>query len=230
MKKQIVVGHRGASGLAPENTLLAHRAAYDVGAHMVEIDVQETSDGKLVCIHDYDVDRTTSGSGAVVELSYRELQELDAGNGARIPTLVEVLDFVHGKMKINIELKVIDIEKEVLSLVKERSMMSDVVVSSFLHGTLTATRNLNPNIYTAVLVETPRDDLIQYVLEHEANALNLDYELLTSNILEEAHRNKIEVFPWTVNDSSKMRELYKMGVDGIITDYPDVAVKILRGL
>ncbi|MGY5860529.1 MAG: glycerophosphodiester phosphodiesterase family protein [Candidatus Thorarchaeota archaeon] len=228
MKRQIVVGHRGASGLAPENTMLAHRAAYDAGAHMVEIDVQETLDGKLVCIHDYNVDRTTNGSGAVAELSYREIQELDAGNGAKIPTLTEVLDYVRGKMKINIELKVTDIEKDVLSMVNERSMNSNVVVSSFLHGTLVATRNLDSDIYTAVLDETLRDDLISNVLELKANALNLDHTLLTPDILEQAHGENIEVFAWTVNDSSKMKDFYKMGVDGIITDYPDIAIEILN--
>ena len=228
MKKQLVVAHRGASGLAPENTMLAHHVAYEVGAHMVEIDVQETADGKLVCMHDYDVDRTTNGSGAVAELTYRELRELDAGKGQKIPSLEEVLDFIHGKMKINIELKVLEIENDVLSMVKARSMFPDVTISSFLHGTLVAIRNLDSSIYTAVLVEKHREDLITYVIEHDANALNPDYRLITSDIIEQAHRNNIQVFPWTVNDSSQMRDLFNMNVDGIITNFPDVAIKILE--
>jgi len=227
MKKQIVVGHRGAAGLAPENTLLSHKAAFDAGAHMVETDVQETMDGKIVCIHDYTVNRTTNGSGAIAELSYREIQELDAGNGEKIPTLAEVLEYVRGKMKINIELKVLEIEKEVLSMVYERSMNSDVTISSFLHGTLVETRNLDSNISTAVLVEKPRDDYITYVIEHEANSLNLDHKLLTSDVVKQAHQKNLQVFPWTVNDSTRMQELYRMGVDGIITDFPDIALEIL---
>ena len=228
MKKQIIIAHRGGAGLAPENTMLAHQVAYDVGAHMVEIDVQETLDGKLVCIHDYEVDRTTNGTGSIAELSYHEILELDAGQGEKIPTLEEVLDYVRGKMKINIELKVTDIEKEVLTLVNQRKMISDVIISSFLHGTLISTRTLDTTISTAVLVSKLRDDMISYVMEHEANALNPDYEILTQDIVAEAHSNNIQIFPWTVNDVSQIEVLYGMGVDGIITDFPDVAVKVLQ--
>ena len=141
MKNQLVIAHRGASGLAPENTMLAFRTAYNVGAHMIELDVQQTADGKLVCIHDYDVDRTTNGSGAIVELSFREIQELDAGKGEKIPSLDEVLDYVRGRMKINIELKVLDIEKEILSMVQKRNMISDVIVSSVSYTHLTLPTN-----------------------------------------------------------------------------------------
>jgi glycerophosphoryl diester phosphodiesterase len=228
MINQIVVAHRGGAGLAPENTMLAHRSAYEVGSHMVETDVQETADGELVCIHDYDVDRTTNGIGAVSDLSFREIRDLDAGKGEKIPTLVEVLDYVQGKMKINIELKVTDIEKEVLSLVKKRNMVPNVTISSFLHGTLVSMRDINSRISTAVLVEKIRDDMIPYVTDLEANALNPNHRTITSDLVGEAHSNNIQVFPWTVNDSSQIHALYEIGVDGIITDFPNIALKILE--
>ncbi|MGY5873106.1 MAG: glycerophosphodiester phosphodiesterase family protein [Candidatus Thorarchaeota archaeon] len=228
MTSQIVVAHRGASGLAPENTLAAHRIALETGAHMTEIDVQETADGELVCIHDYDVNRTTNGHGKIAELTYREIRELDAGEGEKIPSLTEVIDFVRGKMKINIELKVTDVEKRVLSLVKERKMIQDVTISSFLHGTLVSMRNLDASITTAVLVSKIREDMISYVQEIEANALNPDYKTISSHLVEDAHSNDVQVFPWTVNDSTQIRNLYKIGVDGIITDFPDIAIKILE--
>ncbi len=227
MEKKIVVAHRGASGSAPENTLLAHQLAYEIGAHMIETDVQETQDGKLVCIHDHEVDRTTNGTGAIAELTYREIRDLDAGKGAKIPTLAEVLDYVRGKIRINIELKVTDVEKEVLSAVNERDMVSDVTISSFFHGTLLATRKLDARVSTAVLTTKIKDDMISYVLEHEANALNPNYKNITSDIIAEAHSKNIQVFPWTVNDSTQMQTLFKMGVDGIITDFPDVALRVL---
>lgn len=228
MKKQIVIGHRGASGLAPENTLLAHQLAYKVGAHMIETDVQETEDGVLVCIHDYEVDHTTNGTGAVAELTFREIRNLDAGNGAKIPTLDEVLDFVRGKMKINIELKITEIEKEVLSAIRGREMISDVIISSFFHGTLVATKTLDDRILTAVLETKPRNEIISYVIELEANALNPNYRYIKPDIVTEAHNRDIQVFPWTVNDSIQMQKLYEMGVDGIITDFPNVALGILK--
>ena len=230
MKKQLVVAHRGGSELAPENTLPAFQLAYEIGTHMVETDVHETKDGKLVCIHDYDVDRTTNGTGAIADLTYREIRDLDAGNGAKIPTLAEVLDFVRGKMNFNIELKVTEIEKEVLAAVKQRDMISDVTISSFLHGTLISMKSLEASISTAVLTTKVPDQIISYVIEHEANALNPDYKNIRSEIIAEAHSNKIQVFPWTVNDSKNMQTLYEMGVDGIITDCPDVALEIVKKL
>ena len=228
MKNQLVVAHRGASGLAPENTMTAHRVAFGTGAHMIETDVQETEDGKLVCIHDFDVDRTTDGSGAIVELTYREVRELNAGRGEKIPSLEEVLDYTRGKLKLNIELKITDIEKKVLDLVKERKMIPDVTISSFLHGTLVSARNLDTEVSTAVLVTKLRDDIISYVNELEANALNPNHKTISQDLIDEAHSNNVHLFPWTVNDVSRMEVLYRMGVDGIITDFPDVAIKVLQ--
>jgi len=228
MKNQLVVAHRGASGLAPENTMAAHRVAFRTGAHMIETDVQETEDGKLVCIHDFDVNRTTNGSGAIAELSYREIKELDAGDGEKIPSLEEVLDYTRGKLKLNIELKVTDIEKKVLDFVKERKMVPDVTISSFLHGTLIATRNLDAEVSTAVLITKLRDDMISYVNELEANALNPNHKTISPVLVNDAHSNNVRIFPWTVNDAYRMQALYSMGVDGIITDFPDVAIKILH--
>ncbi len=228
MKNQLVVAHRGASGLAPENTMAAHLVAFRAGAHMIETDVQETEDGKLVCIHDFDVDRTTNGSGAIAELSYREIRELDAGDGEKIPSLEEVLDYTRGKLKLNIELKVTDIEKKVLDLVKKRKMIPDVMISSFLHGTLVSTRNLDTEVSTAVLVTKLRDDMISYVNELEANSLNPNHKTITPDLVKDAHNANILLFPWTVNDAPRMQVLYRMGVDGIITDFPDVAIKVLQ--
>ncbi len=228
MKNQLVIAHRGASGLAPENTMAAHRIAFRTGAHMIETDVQETEDGKLVCIHDFDVDRTTNGSGAIAELSYREIREFDAGDGENIPSLEEVLDYTRGKLKLNIELKVTDIEKKVLDLVKERKMIPDVTISSFLHGTLVSTRDLDTEVSTAVLVTKLRDDMISYVNELEANALNPDYKTISPVLVNDAHSNNVLIFPWTVNSASRMEVLYSMSVDGIITDFPDVAIKVLQ--
>jgi glycerophosphoryl diester phosphodiesterase len=228
MTKQIVIGHRGASGMAPENTLLAFQLAYELGAHMIETDVQKTEDGVLVCLHDYEVDHTTNGTGAVAELTFREIRTLDAGKGAKIPTLDEVLDFVRGKMKINIELKITEIEKEVLSAVREREMVSDVIISSFYHGTLIATKTLDDRIFTAILETKLREEIISYVIELEANALNPNHEYITPDIIVQAHSRDIQVFPWTVNDSTQIQTLYEMGVDGVITDFPDIALGILK--
>jgi glycerophosphoryl diester phosphodiesterase len=228
MNDQIVVAHRGASGVAPENTLLAHQVAFDIGAHMIEIDVQETEDGELVCIHDYEVDRTTNGVGEIAEMSFNELRELDAGQGQKIPSLSEVLDFCRGKLKVNIELKVTDVEKQVLSLVQKRSMLSDIMISSFLHGTLVEARSLNPEVVTAVLVTEIDESIADYVIEIDSNALNPQFQNVSEGLIEELHKHNLQIFPWTVNDLQSITEMLKIGVDGIITDFPDRALEILK--
>jgi len=109
-------------------------------------------------------------------------------------------------------------------------MISDVIISSFLHGTLISMKNLDASVSTAVLVSKIRNEMIPYVIEHEANAINPDYKSVTPDIIAEAHRNNIQVFPWTVNDSGQMQALYEMSVDGIITNFPDVALNVRKNL
>jgi len=227
LMKQLVVAHRGASGVAPENTLLAFQIAYDIGADMIELDVQQTEDGELVCIHDYEVDRTTNGSGAVAELSFREIREFDAGQGQRVPTLAEGLDFCRGKLKVNIELKVVGIEKQVLSLVYERDMVSAIMLSSFLHGSLIDARDLDTDVTIAILVSKIKDGIVNYLNELNANALNPNFQEVNSDLVSELHQNKMQIFPWTVNEPVIIKQLYKNGVDGLITDFPDRALIVL---
>jgi glycerophosphoryl diester phosphodiesterase len=226
--RQIIIGHKGASGHAPENTLLSFRKAWQYSADMIELDLHETLDGELVCIHDSTVDRTTNGKGEVHSLTFSELKELDAGNGEKIPLLEEVLEFAKGKLQVNIELKVSEVEKKVLGIVERYRMFSDVIISSFYHATLTIIRNLSDLATTAILINKPKDDLVQYALDLKANAINPHYELDIAEIVDDAHRVGLKVYPWTVNESDAMKRLFSLQVDGLITDFPDRAANILR--
>lgn len=228
MRECLVIGHRGASGLAPENTLLAYRTAIDLGVDMIELDIHETCDGHLVCIHDYEVDRTTDGTGFVVDMSLNELRLLDAGQQERVPLLEDVLELAFGKISVNIELKVIGIEEKVALLVKEKSMINHVIVSSFFHKTLRTIQNLDCGIKTAVLVNKPIEDIIEYVLDLGAIALNPLYTMVTKELVKIAHESDICIYPWTVNNQKAMIKLIRMGVNGIITDFPDRAIETLR--
>ena len=219
----IIIGHRGAAGLVPENTLLSYQSAFEFGADMIELDAHETSDGHIVCIHDYEVDRTTDGSGYIAEMSLKEIQDLDAGQGQKIPLLSEVLDFAYGKIKV----KVLDIEKRIATLVKEKRMMNNVIVSSFLHGTLQVMHEIDANIKTAVLFKKPLSNPIEYASELGAIALNPLYTIVSSELIKQAHDNEIRIFPWTINDSDTMIHFKKQGVDGIITDFPNIAIEAL---
>lgn len=228
MTKQIVIAHKGASGYAPENTIRSFRRAYELGAHMVELDVRETLDGQLVCIHDKSVDRTTNGSGEVHKLSYEELSKLDAGDGEIVPLLEDVLKYVSGKIQVNIELKTAGVENEVLKIIERTGMENNILISSFLHGTLATIRDLNKDTATAILFENPIEDISQYALDFAANAINPHHNLISHELVAEAHAETLKVYPWTVNDLQRMKQLYAFGADGLITDYPDLALEILQ--
>ena len=227
---QLVIAHKGASGYFPENTLLSFRNAWDLGAHMIELDVHETLDGRLVCIHDSTVERTTNGTGEVQALTYRELAEFDAGKGESIPLLEDVLKFASGRLQVNIELKVVGVEQEVINLLERHSMKPNVLVSSFLHATLLIIKELNESIATAILVKEPIEDIISYALDFNANAVNPLHRLVTRELVEDLHSVSLKAYPWTVNDSSRMKTLYSLGVDGVVTDYPDKAVNVLKAI
>lgn len=227
MRECIIIGHRGAAGLAPENTLLSYRTALEMGAQMIELDIHETYDGHLVCIHDDAVDRTTNGTGVVAEMTLRELRALDAGQGEKIPLLSEVLDLARNRLQVDIELKVLSVEKRVLDLVGDRDMLGSVIVSSFYHGTILAAKELNPKVATAALIASPKEELISYVVDLGADAVNPLYSLVTHDFVEEAHRRSLRVYPWTVNDVSIMVDLIRAEVDGIITDFPNIGMDAL---
>ena len=228
MTDQIIIAHRGASAHAPENTLLSYQRALEFGAQMIELDVHETNDGVLVCIHDSTVDRTTNGSGEVRSLTYKELLEFDAGEGERIPLLEDVIKYASGKIQVNIELKVIGVEKKILDIVERYGMFQDIIISSFFHGSLVIVRDLSELAATAILVDKPKKELVSYALDFKANAINPDHELVSRELIQDAHNAGLKVFPWTVNDPQTMMKLFAIDIDGLITDYPDRAVKVLK--
>lgn len=229
MRSRIVIGHRGASNQAPENTLLAFQKAWEVGVDMVELDVHATSDGALVCIHDYDVSRTTNGSGLISELTLKEVRELDAGDSQRIPLLEEVLDFARDRMGVNIEIKTLDIENELLKITAKAGMMGKVIFSSFLHEPLRIIKEIEPDAVTAILLNNRIDEEVSYAIELGAKAINPRFDNVDKESVDSAHDSGLRVYPWTVNKEEFMLELLHMGVDGLITDFPDLGVRIVDG-
>jgi glycerophosphoryl diester phosphodiesterase len=226
--RPVVIGHRGSSAYAPENTLLSYETAWKMKADMVELDVHSTADGGLVCIHDKDVSRTTNGKGLVAELTLKELRSLDAGKGQKVPLLSEVLDMARGKFGVDIEIKVPDVEKTILKLVKERRMLGSIIFSSFIHTTLIVIRGLTSEAITAVLYEESMDDPVTYARDLKANAISPLFLILEPAIVRAARNAGLRVYPWTVNDGDIMAEFLNMGVDGLITNYPDVGVRAVE--
>jgi len=225
-----VIGHRGAAGLEPENTLRSVRRAIELGVDRVEIDVRISRDGRLVIMHDETVDRTTNGHGYVSELTFDDLRSLDAGMGEKIPTLDEILKFTMGKAKLEIELKVPEATEPTIQLIEELNAEKDVIVISFIHELLERVHDLNPNIKTgALFFEVPKD-ILQRALKAHASSIHVYYRNVNSELVKEAHRSGLEVAVWNPNRIEEMREMIDLGVDAIGSDRPDILIQLLRDM
>jgi len=221
----VKVGHRGAAGHEPENTLRSFRRAMELGVDMVELDVQLCGTGELVVIHDGTMDRTTDGTGEVAEITLDELRALDAGMGERIPTLREVIDLAAGKMGINIELKGPGTAEPALrhieAAVDEGWEITDFQASSFHQEELSAMRELSEDVRTGVLYALDDDGVMNFAERIGAYSLNPHHRAVNPELVSEAHRRGLKVYTWTVNDPADIARMKGLGVDGVISDYPD---------
>jgi glycerophosphoryl diester phosphodiesterase len=228
--RPFVLGHRGASHAAPQNTLAAFRKAADVGADGIELDVHLSRDGVPVVIHNNTVDATTDGHGLVREMTLTQLKALDAGahfdaafEGERIPTLEEVLAEVGAQLLTNIELKAgqtAALVSAVVDLVRRMGMANRVWFSSFKPYALYRVRALAPDIPCGLLYGplNPGTLLLRPFTPHEA--LHPYKDLLTERAVHRAHEHGLRVFTWTLDDPAVARKFAAWGVDGIITNEP----------
>lgn len=232
----IITAHRGASSLAPENTLAAVQKALELGVPWIEVDVHRTRDRVLVVLHDETVDRTTNGTGPINQLTYAEVAKLDAGSwfspefsGEPIPTLEEVLLACRGQATVLIELKGTLTERPTIELVRELEMEDQVVIQSFDHIMVGKAKQRAPEIPAFILIRqdlTPQA-MVNTALYYGANGIGVRHNFLTEELVEVAHENGLVVFPWTVDNPEDMLNYLQMGVDGIITNYPQVLQEIL---
>ena len=231
----LVIAHRGASGHAPENTLAAFRKAVAQGAAFIETDLQLSRDARFVAIHDDTVDRTTGGKGTVHSLTLADLQRLDAGSwfssefaGERIPTLEEILDFAKKHdVVFYLELKPTGSwggEHALISSLRESGEIPRTVVISFDAGILDAVRKIEPTLMTGLLYDGQLEKPIERAVEIGARQIAVRGDLVTPALLTEARKKDLQVVCWTVNHPAHMRLLMDAGVDGIMSDYPDLLV------
>lgn len=223
-KPFLCIGHRGARGHAPENTLPSFEKAIELGADWVEFDVYNVED-ELAVIHDLRVDRTTNGSGLVEAHSLAELRKLDAGNGAQIPTLREVLDLIDRRVGVNVELKgenTAKIAAETLTEYVEQHgwCYEDLLISSFNHRELTIARDINPQIPRGALLCGVPHDLAACVDTLEASTLNLALDFVTPELIADGHQRGAKVLVYPVNEPDDITQMRAMGVDGVFSDFP----------
>ena len=222
------IGHRGAKGYEPENTLISFEKAIAMGADGIELDVHLSIDGHLIVIHDETIDRTTNEKGVVNQLTLQELKSFKINNKQEIPTLEEVLDLVNQRCFVNIELKNQDTAEKVVQLIEhyisdKKWNHSQFVVSSFDWNALQQVRFLNENIRIGVLTETDLDLAISFARFLKAEALHPDFQLLTNEYTSKIQEKGIQVIPWTVNEMDDIQKIKSFKVDGIITDFLDRA-------
>jgi glycerophosphoryl diester phosphodiesterase len=232
----VVFAHRGARAHAPENTLLAFRLAFDLGADAIECDVQRTADGALVIIHDDKLNRTTTGRGPVAAKTLAELRRLDAGRGQRIPTLAEVLALCRARERqVNLEIKAETrdaalataeaLESALVAL--DEPMRQRVLVSSFELPAVAHLKGRLPWLRVATLYggrRWRRRDMLTPALEIGAEAVHPGVSLVTPALVHNAHAAGLRVHVWTANRWSTLRELLAGGVDGVFSDYPERAI------
>jgi glycerophosphoryl diester phosphodiesterase len=220
------IGHRGAKGHAPENTLVSFQRAIELGVDGIELDVHLTSDKHLIVIHDDTVDRTTSGSGLVNSFTLDALIALRIDNLYEIPTLQEVLDFVDKRIFVNIELKGKNTAKLVADLIEqyilEKNWTYDhFIVSSFDWNALQEIRSLNPNIAIGVLTETDLGLAIGFADFIKAKSIHPYFHLLTQEYSALMQEKGFQVLPWTVNEQEDIHKIKSLKANGIISDFPD---------
>jgi len=230
MRTQIIA-HRGASAQAPENTLAAFQQALDLQADGIELDVMLTADKQVVVIHDDTVDRTTDGSGRVADMTLDEIQQLDAGEGERVPTLTEVLDRFGGKFLINIELKnyssIFDsLPVEVSKLIKDHDLVKDVLISSFNAFNLPRIGRRIPDAKLGLITQ-PEQAQHWIWRFFKYDALHPHFNDVDSILVSALHARNRQVNVWTVDDPEEIRRLADLDVDGIITNDPKRAKEVL---
>ena len=215
------IGHRGARAYEPENTLSSFRKAIELGANAVELDVRKTKDGKLVVIHNADVNKTTNGEGAVNDLTLEQIQKLVTDKNEHIPTLDDVLDSVGKKVKVLVEIKEVGTEKQVLDMIQQKGITDNVILVSFHEESLKKIRELNDKIETG-LIYVRHKNPVQTALDLKAAYLLSLYSFTHSANVKKAHEKGLKVIVWTINKKEEVEEYKKKGVDGIASDRPDI--------
>jgi len=237
MRLPWVIAHRGASAVAPENTMAAFRRAVEMGAECIETDLHLSRDGRLIIHHDTTLNRTTSGDGLVKNYKFNELRQLDAGKwfskefaGERMPTMEELLDFA-GQADLSLYLEIkggagYGVERAVISALRGRKESKAAVVLCFDGSVLDRIHQLDRLLMTGLLFESDGEDMVKEAVRVGARQIGPRGDCVTPELVSDAHRRGLKVITWTINEAAQMRALAAIGVDGIITNHPDRLVAV----
>lgn len=225
-----VIGHRGAAGRAPENTLKSIEYAVNVGVDVVEIDVRATRDGVIIVLHDPDFKRVSGLDIAARSVDYKWIKENIRVRGEPIPVLGDVLELVKSSgVGLFIEVKEPDTTSSVLELVEKYNVVNQVAIISFHDEALATVRRLNPEVVTGLIYAQPPGRVLDAV-KLGARVILPHYKLATERSISFAHRYELKVVAWTINTRNEALKLVRIGVDGLASDLPDELVKLRNEL
>lgn len=221
-RKIIRIGHRGACGHAPENTLASIERAITLRCAFTEVDIQRTSDDELVLLHDDRVDRTTNGRGLVSELTLSDIRKLDAGDDLSPPTLNDVLKAASGRIGLILELKTEGLAYDVCAIVRASGFNGPVIYASFLQEELQHVRRANPDAQTMILFTRLPTNPCAIAARLHATHIGLRLNTVTKPLVTALHNDRLIVFAYTANHPAEISKMKTLGVDGIISDFPDL--------
>ncbi|MDE0084255.1 MAG: glycerophosphodiester phosphodiesterase family protein [Candidatus Poribacteria bacterium] len=233
MDSWVRIAHRGASGVAPENTLAAFKKAIEIGVDAVELDLHGTADGEVVVIHDATLDRTTNMNGPIKQTILEAIKQADAGawfnpefEGEQVPTLAEALACITDSTIALLEIKDETIAEAVVEKIHEMDLLELTVIISFHTSVLQAVRALEPRIPTGWLIGSSNEhthpiQLCQQLGSLGSSLLNVNHQLITEEFAYEVRRRGIALWCWTVDDVNRMRQMRAFGVQGITSNHPE---------
>ncbi|WP_353163147.1 glycerophosphodiester phosphodiesterase family protein [Myroides odoratus] len=223
--KILRIGHRGAMGHITENTVESIVKAIDLHCDMIEIDVFKVKSGELVVFHDATLDRITNAKGDIESYTLEELEDVLVGGKYKIPTLGEVIEVIGKKAVLNIELKgsntAVDTHRLIRTFLQRGWTYDDFILSSFKWEELKIAYDLDADLPLAVLTEKKPEDAIEFALSIQARAINPYHKMLNEENTALIKKEKLKIFPWTVNDLKDIERMKKLKVDGIITNFPE---------
>lgn len=228
------VAHRGASAELAENTLPAFARAIELGADVIEADIRLTKDGRALVLHDATLDRTTSGSGPLAAATAAQVRKLDAGDGAQVPTVAEVLELARDRVRVNLDIKELDAVAPTVAIVSELGMAGQVSFISFLPEVWEALEPINPGCPVIHLADSAAG-LASMAMgdvgtQSSMAGVGVPAAIVTEGLIDRMHRHGQGVFAWTVDDEAEMRRLIGLGVNGIVTNRIGALVEVERQL
>jgi len=222
----LIIGHRGARGHIAENTLPSLQKAIDLGVDGIEIDIFRCASGELVVFHDITLEKLTNAEGYIEQLSLDSIRKIAVLEDYAIPTLAEALDLIDGQVFLNIELKgpnTAVLTDQLLQeyFTSEQWTPEKILISSFNWDELKAFYEVNSTVPIAILTEDDPLDAIPIAQQLNAVAINPNYRMLTPEVVRKIHKQNLKIYPWTINQPEDIQTALKLGVDAIITDFPE---------